>query len=354
MKEISMNKKVLSVLALVVFGLAAIFNVSATGSTETASDSGVVNIAMVTDTGGVNDQSFNQSAWTGMQRSAESGDINVSYLESNQASDYPSNLQTLTDGDNELIWGIGFLMGDAVLNAAQNNPEQNYAIIDFAYGDATPANIVGVLFREQEPSFLMGYLAARMTETQNIGFIGGVAGELIGRFDAGYKAGVAYANTKFGTDVVVQTQYADSFTDAARGKAIALSMYQAGADIIYHAAGGVGIGMIEAAKEQNLYAIGVDMDQNSLAPDNVISSAMKRVDNAIENINQLAAAGQFPGGSTVVLGMEDGGVDYAPTTSKNVPADIIAELDDIKARIIAGDIDVPANEEQLAAFEASL
>ena len=307
-----------------------------------------ISVAMVTDVGGVNDQSFNQSAWEGLQRAQSELGIAASYQESTQAADYPRNMESLMDAGNDLIWGIGFLMADTVLAEAQANPDQKYAIIDNAYPE-TPSNLIGVVFREQEPSFLVGYIAGKMTESGKIGFVGGIQFALIEKFEYGFRAGVAYANP----NAEVLVQYAESFTDAAKGKAIANQFYQDGADIVYHAAGGVGDGVIEAAREQDKWAIGVDRDQNYLAPDNVLTSAMKRVDNAIYNVVKDLVDGKFAGGSTVEYGLADGGVDIAPTSDKHVPANILAEVNELKAQIIAGSIVVPFDAATYEAYMAS-
>ncbi|MEA1972193.1 MAG: BMP family ABC transporter substrate-binding protein [Candidatus Cloacimonadota bacterium] len=300
-----------------------------------------IKIALVTDVGGINDQSFNQSAWEGLQKAEKDFGLKISYQESQQDADYKPNLENLYDAGNDLIWGIGFKMADAIKDAAKLNLEQNYAIIDYAYGPETPKNIVGVVFKEQEASFLVGYIAGKMSKENNIGFVGGMDVPVIHRFKYGFLAGVKYANPK----AKIQSQYAGSFTDAAKGKAIANQMYKNGADIVFHAAGGVGDGVIEAAKEQDKWVIGVDKDQNSLAPDNVITSAMKRVDNAIYNIAKETKEKGFPGGTTVVYGLADGGVDIAPSSSKLVPQDVLDEIKSVKAKIIAGEIVPPASEE---------
>jgi basic membrane protein A and related proteins len=302
-------------------------------------------MAMVTDVGGVNDQSFNQSAWEGHQRAESELGYSISYVESNQAADYVPNLETLLDTGNDLIWGIGFIMGDHLLEAAEQNPDQKYAIIDYSY-DNTPENLVGVLFKAEEASFLVGYIAGKMTTTGKVGFVGGMDFPVIHGFHYGYLAGVKYANP----EVEVLVQYADSFVDASIGKAIANQMYLDGADIVFHAAGGVGDGVIAAATEQGKYAIGVDRDQNDLAPDNVITSAMKRVDNAIFNIAQQLKEGSFPGGTTVIYGLKDGGVGIAPTSDKNVPAEILEEVAELEQKIINEEIMVPFNKET---FEAN-
>jgi len=301
----------------------------------------VIKVAMVTDVGGVNDQSFNQSAWEGLQRAQTDLGIKSSYMESTQDADYKPNMETLLDGGNDLIWGIGFKMGDTLDELAKVNPEQKYAGID-CFFETPPENLVGILFKEQEPSFLVGYIAGKMTKTGKVGFVGGMDFFVIHKFHYGFLAGVKEANP----DVEVFVQYADSFTDAAKGKAIANQMYKNGADIVYHAAGGVGDGVIEAAKEQNKYAIGVDKDQSSLAPDNVITSAMKRVDNAIYNVTKNLVDGAYPGGTNVIFGLKEGGVGIAPTSNKHVPAEILEEVKMLEGKIIAGEIVPPTSKEE--------
>ncbi|MDI9389370.1 MAG: BMP family ABC transporter substrate-binding protein [Synergistota bacterium] len=308
---------------------------------------GELSVGMITDVGGVNDQSFNQSAWEGLQRAEKELGVKVSYIESRQDADYGPNLETMLDAGTDLIWGIGFKMADAALEAANNNPDQKYAVIDFAWDD-TPKNLIGVVFKAEEASFLVGYIAAKMTTTGKVGFIGGMSFPVIWGFEYGFRAGVLYGNK----DVEILSQYAESFTDAAKGKSIANSMYQQGADIVFHAAGGVGDGLIEAAKEQGKWAIGVDRDQNYLAPDNVLTSAMKRVDNAMFNISKELTEGVWKGGQTVSYGLAEGGVDIAPTSSMHVPADLLTEVEAVKARIISGEIVVPYSKETFAEFEA--
>ena len=306
-------------------------------------------VAMVTDTGGVNDQSFNQSAWEGLQRAGEDFGVEVNFKESKQDADYAPNFETLIDDGNDLVWGIGFLMGDVIEQTAKANPDKKFAIIDYAY-ESTPSNLASVVFKAEEASFLVGYIAGKMTKTNKVGFVGGMHIPVIPPFEFGYKAGVKTANP----DCEIVDQYAESFTDAAKGKAIANQMYQSGADIIFHASGSVGDGVIEAAKEQKKWVIGVDKDQNFLAPDNVLTSAMKRVDNGVYNVIKAMIDGEFPGGQTVVYGLKDGGVDIAPTSNKHVPADILKEVEKQKKNIIDDKISVPINEDQYNDYLNSL
>jgi len=353
-----MKKKILSLILILSLVFTAFVGCSTPGADNTDNENNEkenessegsksnLKIGMVTDTGGVSDASFNQSAWEGLEKVEEDFGIKVSYKESSKDSDYAPNLETLLDEENELIFGVGYKMADAIAEEFKKNPDQKYAIIDFAY-EETPENVVGVLFKAEQSSFLVGYIAGKMTETNKVGFIGGIKGAAIDSFDYGYAAGVKYANK----EAELLNQYAESFTDAAKGKAIANSMYQDGADIVFHAAGGVGDGVIEAAKEQDKWAIGVDRDQNDLAPDNVLTSAMKRVDQAMYNLAEALKNDNYPGGETISYGLEDGGVGIAPTSDKNVSEEILKEVEDIKQKIIDGEIEIPYNEETYKKWE---
>jgi basic membrane protein A len=321
-----------------------------TSFNQAHADAKTLKVGMVTDVGGVNDQSFNQSAWEGLQKAKKELGIQARYQESKQDADYASNLETLLDGNNDLIWGIGFKMADAVLKAAKQNPKQKYAIIDFSYGDKTPPNVVGVMFKAEEGAFLAGYIAAKSSKTNTIGFIGGMSVPIIHAFQYGYKAGAKFANSK----VNILEQYSESFTDAAKGKAIANSMMGKNADVVFHAAGAVGDGVIEAVKEKNKMAVGVDRDQNYLAPKNVITSSLKRVDNAIFNVVSDLKKGTFKGGTTLNYGLKDGAVDVAPTTSKMIPAELLKEVEALKKKIADGKIKPPSDEKSYTAFVKTL
>lgn len=313
-------------------------------------------VAIVTDEGGISDQSFNESAWEGLQRASEDFDnVEVSYQESHNDADYAPNFETVLDAENDLMWGIGYKLSDAVMEAATNNPDKLYAIVDSSFGDETPENTVGVVFKAEQPSFLVGYIAGMMTETDQIGFIGGREGDVIWGFDYGFQAGVQYAAKEQGKEIDVLSQYIESFTETTKAKATATNMYQQGRDIVFHAAGGAGDGAIEAAKEQDKWAIGVDRDQSYLAPENVLTSAMKRVDVGVYNVVELLNKGEFPGGETIVYGLEDGGaVDIAPTSDKHVPAEILDRVEELKQEIIDGKIVVPFNEETYEVYMEEL
>lgn len=348
------SKKVLGLIFVLVLTMALVVGCGSGGNeggdkeTPDSNADEKLKVAMVTDTGGVNDQSFNQSAWEGLQRAEKELDVVASYKESNQDADYVPNLETLLDDGNALIWGIGYKLEAAIKDAAEQNPDQKYGLIDHSYeddGKETPENVVCVMFNDEHSSFLVGYIAAKMSETGKVGFVGGIEGPVINRFDYGYRAGVDYANKETGKNVEVLVQYAESFGDATKGKAIAIQMYQQGADIVFHAAGNVGVGVIEAAKEQEKYAIGVDRDQNELAPDNVITSAIKRVDLSTYNVIKDVKEGKFEGGKTIRYGLEEGAVDISPTSDKHVPKEILDKVEELKKEIIDGKITVPYNKE---------
>lgn len=294
-----------------------------TTSTETTTEDTTAKVdfkvGMVTDTGGVNDQSFNQSAWEGLQAFGTSTGADVSYLESTQETDYAPNLDKQVDEGKNLIWGIGFAMADAILTSAETNPDVNFAIIDNAY-ETTPSNVTGVMFRAQEPSFVVGYVAGLTTKTGKVGFVGGMTGNIIDQFEYGYRAGVDYAAKELGKTITVDVQYADSFSDSAKGKAIATKMFSDGCDIVFHAAGGVGVGVIEAAKEAGKFAIGVDRDQAYLAPENVLTSALKKVNVAIELVSTEAMNGTAIGGQTYNYGLAEDAVGIPENNPNMDPA----------------------------------
>jgi basic membrane protein A len=311
-----------------------------------SSQAPAIKVGLVTDVGGVNDQSFNQSAWEGLQRFGKDTGINVRYIESRDESNYAPNINTFVDENYNLIWGVGFMLGDAMAQAGKDYPNNQFAIVDFAYSpDQVPNNnVTGVVFAAEECSFLVGFIAGKVTKTGKVGHINGIASPTMESFAVGYYAGVLTANP----NAQIMGQYSGSFGDPAAGKAIANQYFADGADIIYHAAGGTGAGMIEAAREQNKWAIGVDMDQNYIAPNNVLTSALKRVDNALYDVSETVRRGTFKGGDTLLYNLKNDGVGYA-TTGNHIPPEVITEVEAIKAKIISGELKVPATAAELNA-----
>ena len=305
-------------------------------------------ISMVSDTAGVNDKSFNQSAWEGLQLVKENTGATVSYLESTQESDYATNLDKLVDDDNKLVWGVGFAMAGAVQSAAEMNEDVNLAIVDNAH-DTVADTVTCVTFNAQDSSFLVGYAAGLTTQTNSVGFVGGVSSAIIDQFEYGYRAGVQYAAKELGKEIKVDVQYADSFGDSAKGKAIATAMYSNGSDIIFHAAAGVGIGVIEAAVEADKWVIGVDSDQSYLAPKNVLTSSLKRVDVAVQKLSERFVKGENIGGQTFTFGLADGGVGI-PESNPNMDDEVYKKTLEVQEKIAAGQIVPPYNEDTLKDF----
>lgn len=339
-----MIKKILSC-ALV---LSLVFSISACSAGVT--DNSGFKVGMVTDVGGINDQSFNQSAWKGMQRLRDDYGTKISYLESKQESEYTTNLEIMSDQNNDIVWGIGYAMADAILDAAQTNEDIHYALIDNEF-ENPPENLTGVVFKTQDAAFLVGYIAALTTKTNKVGFVGGETSVIIDQFEYGYKAGVNYGAKERNQNISISVQYADSFTDAAKGKAIANKMYSDGCDIVFHASGGVGNGVIEAAKDNNKFAIGVDNDQAYLAPDNVLTSAMKNVDVALEDVSLKYKNGEEIGGKNFTYGIGESGVGI-PQDHRLMGDETYNKAMQLEEKIKAGEIVPPATQQAYENFKA--
>ncbi len=335
--------------------LAALVGCGGGGSDEggAEADEGFV-VRMVTDTGGVNDQSFNQLAWAGMQQLESDNGWDIDYYESKQDSDYATNLDKAVDDGSGIVWGIGYAMSDAVNEAAEANPDVLFGSIE-GTNTSGAENLIAVQFKSQEPSFAVGYIAARMSESGKVGFVGGMTGETIAAFEYGYKAGIEYANAEQGTSVTCQAQYAESFGDAAKGKSIAQKMIKDGCDVLFHAAGGTGVGMLEACNDAGVWSIGVDADQAAVFPDytTIIASALKRTDNVIVQVSNGLKDGSITGGDTIVMGAAEDAVGLADTHD-NLPDDIYEATLEIFEKIKAGDIVVPGNEADFKEYVAAL
>lgn len=320
---------------------------SNTESTNNGSDK--VTVAMVSDVAGINDQSYNQSAWEGLERAKKELGIEIKYLESQQDSDYATNVETLADEEVDLIIGVGSKLADTIKDAAKNYPDQKFAIIDETY-DEIPSNVKSVLFESEQASYLVGLIAGKMSETKNVGFIGGLDIPVINTFKYGYMAGVKAADA----NCEIQAQYANSFNDQAKGKAITNQMISKGADVVFTAAGDVGTGSMEAIKEANKYGIGVDRDQSDLAPQNILTSAIKRVDVGMYETVKELVEGKFQGGTSTTYGLEQNGIGIADTTSNLVPQDVLDFVNEKIEELKAGKISVPKTEEEYNEFIKSL
>jgi basic membrane protein A and related proteins len=320
------------------------------GSTAEAKKVGVVY-----DIGGRGDKSFNDSAYAGLQAAEkEQGDkIQAKDVEPNpDGSNRKELLDGLADEGYGLIFGIGFLFSEDIAKSAAESPDTQFAVIDgFAESCTKPdQNLLCIGFKEEEGSFLVGAAAALKTKSDIVGFVGGQQGQgLIEKFQAGYEAGVKYIADKDGKSIKVLVDYAgntpEAFRNPAKGKELALKQIGEGADVIYHASGGTGAGVIATAADKKVYAIGVDSDQSLTASPAeqkwILTSMLKRVDNAVQQTIGEYVDGTEKGGIKT-FGLKEGGIDYAQNQyNKELLGDIPTTLDELKQKIIDGEIKVP-------------
>ena len=331
-----MRKKVMAA----VLTAAMVASVSAMPQMVAAADD-EFKIGLITDVGGVNDGSFNQSAWEGLEKAGEELGVEVNYLESATDADYQPNMETFVDEDYDLIISVGYMLADATREAAEANPDTKFAIIDDSSIDLP--NVTSLMFKAEQASYLVGYVAGLTTKTNNIGFVVGMTNETMNQFGYGYCAGAIDANP----NITVQQFNANSFADSATGKTMANTAITNGADIVFQAAGATGLGVIEACQEAGVYAIGVDSDQSSIAPKTVLTSAMKRVDNAVYDAVQELIDDKLEGG-VQTFDLAAGGVDIAPSQDL-ISDDVIKAVDEVKEKIISGDVVIPDNKDD---FEA--
>lgn len=324
-------------------------------STGETSNEDAFTVAMVTDVGGVDDKSFNQSAWEGVQafgkeHGLSKGEGGYDYLQSKSDADYEPNLNALLRRDFNLIFGVGYMMEDAITAIAEENPDGHFTIID---GVVEADNVVSVMFKEQEGAFLAGVAAAKMSKSGKIGFVGGMDIPVINRFHAGFVAGAKAANP----DIEIQEKYTEAFDKADLGKITANSMYSSGVDVIFHAAGATGNGVFSEAKERkkkdpnaNVWVIGVDADQYEEGKvddtTNVtLTSMLKGVNAAVVDISNKSKNGQFPGGQTLTYGLAEDGVKLADSRGA-IPEDVQKVIEEYKAKIVSGEIVVPEKVEK--------
>ncbi|MCG1002774.1 MULTISPECIES: BMP family protein [Halobacterium] len=330
------------------------------GTTEdsegtTAEESDTTNVGMVYATGGLGDGSFNDQAQSGIKQAKEEFDLEFSESQPESVSqfgNYQQQYASSTNPDYDLVSCIGYLHADSLATTAENYPEQNFQIVDSAV-DAD--NVGSYVFREHEGSYLVGVLAAHLTsmsfeagagstqsDSTNVGFIGGRESSLIQKFEAGFTAGVKATND----DIDVQTSYVGSFNDTTAGQEAALSMYNSGSDIVFHAAGNTGTGVFQAAQDRGRFAVGVDRDQSvtkSSYADVILASMVKRVDTAVYNAAKATVNGNFETGTTTTLGLQDDGVAcvYGQELESDIPDDVKTAVSEARQAIIDGDTSVP-------------
>jgi basic membrane protein A len=295
-------------------------------------------IGLVLSVGGLGDKSFNDSAYEGLTKAAAEFGIVPLYGQPEQMAEDEKYLRQYAEQGADLVIGVGFLMKDAMDKVAAEFPAKRFAIID---AEVEQPNVASLVFREHEGSFLVGAIAGLTSKTGKVGFIGGMEIPLIHKFEVGYTEGVKYVRP----DAKVLVAYAGSgpqaFSDPVKGKSLALSQFDRGADVIFQAAGSTGNGVIDAAQERGLFAIGVDANQNYMAPGHVLTSMLKRVDVSVYEIIKDVVEGRFRGGRHV-YGLEIDGVGYALDEHNQdlIPEEVLTRIEEIKAAIVAGEIQV--------------
>ncbi len=301
---------------------------------------------MVTDVGGIGDKSFNDSAWAGIEKAGKELSVEPKLLQSTKQDDYPPNLGNMAQ-TVDLTLAVGFLFEDAMGSSSDQYPDKLFGVIDTV---VDKPNVMSVTFKEHEGSFLVGVIAGLTTKSNVIGFVGGMDFPVIRKFEAGFIAGVKSANPK--AKVIVN--YTGAFDNPDKGKEVALTQFQQKADVIFHASGACGIGVIQAADEKDFWAIGVDMDQAAESTKNkVLCSMIKRVDVATYTVIKSYVDNVFKGGAAnaLELGLKEEGVGFSDG-GKNVSAELTSVVDKYKAAINDGTIVVPETREELEEFKA--
>ena len=305
--------------------------------TEPASSEGF-QVGMVSDVGGVDDASFNENTWAGLQRAQDELGVQAQFIESQAQADYERNITEFAEQDYDLIITVGFLLADATAKMAEVYPDVNMAIIDNAYDPPIP-NVAGIVFNVDEATFPIGYLAAGWAVLQDpedpqIGYVAGMQIPPVEQFIVAYEAGANYYNEQKGTDVQVKGVYVGDFEAPDDGKIQGNSLIDEGVDVVFGCGGKTGNGGIAAAKERGKWGVGVDVDQYFTLPnekDILITSVMKRLDNAVFAVVESALNGEFPGGNVFVGTLENEGVGLAPyhDFEGEIPAELDAEVQEL-------------------------
>src|SRR5436190_8863461 len=336
-------------------------NTAGNGS-PSASCSSQTKVGLALDVGGLGDKGFNDLAYAGMNQAVSDGVIcsqNTKYIEANsEGSNLDQEIQSLAEGGYDVIIGTGFAFSPYVNELAPQYPNIDFGVIDgyatcgTARGETNDVkdvpNVVDLTFKEQEGSFLVGVAAALKAQDMNcttVGFLGGQTGPLIGKFEAGYTAGVAQIDPSIKVLVEYIGDSTKAFNDPIQGEALSNKMYDEGACIIYHAAGNSGNGLFKAAAAQQKIAIGVDSDQyNVVSPDEakwILTSMIKRVDTATDDTIEAVADGSFKGGKDEVFDLKSDGIGYSTSNTQLMTQDIINTVNQYKQKILSGQIVPP-------------
>ena len=297
------------------------------------------------DVGGRGDKSFNDAAYAGLDSAKQSLGIEFQTLETGEGADREAAMRQLAANGSQLVFGVGFLFSGDIKTLAQEFPNVKFACVDYTVkaGETLPPNLLALKFKEEEGSYLVGALAALLSRTGTVGFVGGMEIPLIKKFEAGYRAGVAAVKPNARVIVKYAGSTGSAFKDPTKGKELGLSEYHQGADIIFHASGSTGLGVFEAARELKKLAIGVDSDQYDEAPGVVLTSMVKHVEVAVFNTIRDAQAGSFTGGIKVFGLAEDGvGWVYDDRNRALIPDAVKARVDSLRDEIVAGRITAPS------------
>ena len=313
---------------------------TAGGGTSTGEAAGpAIKVGLVTDIGGLDDRSFNFLANKGLQRAERELGVEGRVVISKREADYVPNLTTLAKQDYDLVIAVGFLMADALDKVAARYPDVKFAIIDYSEADlkSKPKNVRGLLFKEQEAGYLVGYLAGLVTKEeagakQVIGSVGGQKIPPVDHYIAGYEAGAKKADP----GITTVHAYSQDFVDQAKCKELALDQIARGAHVIFQVAGQCGLGALSAAQEKNMWGIGVDADQAFLG-EHVMTSALKKVDVAVFQTIQEVQDGGFNGGEDTIFDVASGGVGIGEI-APDVPAEAVAQVKRVQDEIAAGKV----------------
>jgi basic membrane protein A and related proteins len=314
-----------------------------TGTDTTGGTGPAIRVGLVTDVGGLDDRSFNFLANQGLERAEDELGVEGRVVISRANSDYVPNLSTLAQQDYDIVIGVGFLMAEAVETVANRFPDVNFAIIDYPQVAmaSTPANVRGLLFKEQEAGYLVGYLAGLFvaeagSANPTISSVGGQKIPPVDRYIAGYQAGAEAANPGIAT----LNAYSQDFVDQAKCKEIALNQISRGSTVVFQVAGQCGLGALNAAEEQNVNGIGVDADQGFLGA-HILTSALKKVDVAVFQTVQSVQDGSFAGGEDTTFDVASGAVGLGEI-SADVSGDIITQVNEVQEQIASGALtDIP-------------
>jgi basic membrane protein A and related proteins len=309
----------------------------AAGTTTEATQASALRVGLITDLGQLNDNGFNELAYKGLKRAEHELGVRGRVLESRSAADYVPNMASLVRQGYDLIVGIGFAQGDAVATAAKRFPNVKFAIVDVdqAALKGKPTNVEGLLFREEQVGYLVGYLAAltaKRAGSETVSAVGGFKEPPVDRFIAGYQAGAQAAVP--GTKVL--HGYSQDWDDQAKCKELALDQIARGSEVVFQVAGGCGLGALSAAKDRSVWGIGVDADQSFLGP-HVLTSALKGVDQAVFLTIKSVEDGEWQGGGNAVFGLDQQGVGLG-TVSPKASAQDVAKVEGVKRRIQRGEI----------------